>query len=125
MQFLHAMIRVKDEQKSLDFYCDLIGLKKSRRIELEDCSLQYLKDEITGFEIELTVNKEIPIDGYSVGKAFGHFAFEVESFEEFNKKLKGSTFKYEIEPFYMKEVNTKIAFLLDPDNNMVELIEKN
>ena len=55
MKFLHSMIRVKNEEKSIRFYCELLGLKRGARIRLEDCYLQYLIDEKTGVEIELTM----------------------------------------------------------------------
>lgn len=124
MQFLHSMIRVKDEEKSLKFYCDLLGLKKDRRIRLEDCYLQYLKDEKTGVEIELTINDEIPQEGYQVGNAFGHFAFLCDDLDEIDKKIKALGFDWDVLPFYLEEVNTRISFLLDPDGNSVELIER-
>ena len=47
MKFLHSMIRTRDEEKSIRFYCELIGLEKSKRIRLEDCYLQYLLDKKT------------------------------------------------------------------------------
>ena len=123
MKFLHSMIRVKDEEKSIKFYCELLGLKKGKSIRLEDCKLQYLTDEKTGVEIELTVNDEIPKNGYTVGNAFGHFAFEAENLDETGKKMAEMGYKWEVEPFYMPEVKTRISFLLDPDGNSIELIE--
>lgn len=125
MKFLHSMIRVKDEEKSIRFYCELLGLKKSKRIRLEDSYLQYLLDEKTNTEIELTINDEIPSVGYSNGNAFGHFAFECENLDEIGEKIKNLGYCWEIEPFYLPEIKTRIAFLLDPDNNEIELIEKN
>ena len=122
MQFLHSMIRVKDEEKSLKFYCELLGLKKGKRIRLEDCFLQYLTDEKTGTEIELTINDETP-SKYENGNSFGHFAFLCENLDEVDEKIKKLGYKWEIEPFYMKEVKTIIYFLLDPDGNSIELIE--
>ena len=123
MQFLHSMIRVKDEIESKRFYCEILGLKEDRRIQLNDCCLQYLCDENTGFEIELTINDEIPKQGYTNGSSFGHFAFSCDNLDEIDKKIKQFGYKWDVEPFYMKEVNTRIAFLLDPDGNSVELIE--
>ena len=41
MKYLHSMIRVKDENKAKEFYCDLLGLKVANRVRLEDCYLQY------------------------------------------------------------------------------------
>ncbi len=125
MQFLHSMIRVKDEEKSIKFYCGLLGLKKGRRIRLEDCYLQYLTDEKTKTEIELTINDDVPKEGYKVGNAFGHFAFLCENLDEINIEMEKEGYSWEVEPFYMEEVKTRIAFLLDPDGNAVELIEKN
>ena len=124
MQFLHSMIRVKNEEESLKFYCELLGLKKDRRIRLEDCYLQYLKDEKTGTEIELTINDEIPQEGYKTGNAFGHFAFLCDDLDEIDKKIKALGYEWDVMPFYLEEVKTRISFLLDPDGNSVELIER-
>jgi len=125
MQFLHSMIRVKNENESIRFYCDFLGLKKGERIRLEDCYLQYLTDEKTNTQIELTINDEIPKEGYKIGNAFGHFAFLCEDLDEINKKMNEMGYIWEVEPFYMDEVRTRIAFLTDPDGNSIELIEKN
>lgn len=124
MQLLHSMIRVVDEEKSLRFYCDLLGLKKGERIRLEDCYLQYLLDEKSGVEIELTINDESPIGGYTLGDNFGHFAFLCDDLDEFDKKLKEFGYVWDVEPFYMDEIKTRISFINDPDGNSIELIEK-
>ncbi len=124
MKFLHSMIRVCDEEKSIKFYCDLLGLKKDRRIRLKDCFLQYLKDPKTDVEIELTIYDETPKNGYLIGDSFGHFAFLCDNLDEIDKKIKQMGYTWEVEPFYMEEVKTRISFLLDPDGNKVELIEK-
>ena len=115
---------LKDEAESIRFYCEFLGLKKGTRIRLEDCYLQYLIDEDTNTEIELTINDEIPEDGYKIGRAFGHFAFECENLDEIEEKMQNLGYSWEIEPFYMPEIKTRIAFLLDPDKNEIELIEK-
>ena len=44
--------------------------------------------------------------------------------DEIDKKIKEMGYSWEVEPFYMPEIKTRIAFLLDPDNNEIELIEK-
>ncbi len=124
MQFLHTMIRAKDEKESTKFYCDFLGLKKGRRLRLEDSCLQYLYDDITKVEIELTINDSIPKEGYKNGSAFGHFAFLCENLDEVNKKMELFNYTWDVEPFYLAQINTRIAFLSDPDNNSIELIEK-
>ena len=51
-------------------------------------------------------------------------AFECDNLDKIDKKIKEMGYSWEIEPFYMPEIKTRIAFLLDSDNNEVELIEK-
>lgn len=130
MKFLHLMIRVYNLQKSLDFYTKLFDLKLVKKADLEDCTLYYLKDEITGVEIELTDNFEKPDKPYSNGESFGHFAFEVEDFDKFSEKLRSLNHEYLYEPFDIVLHNesgdekVRAAFIKDPDNNEVEIIEK-
>ena len=124
MQFLHSMIRVLNEEKSIKFYCELLGLKKGERIRLEDCYLQYLVDEKTGVQIELTINDEAPVGGYSLGDSFGHFAFLCDDLDEISKKIEKLGYSWDVEPVYMDEIKTRISFINDPDGNSIELIEK-
>lgn len=122
MKFLHAMIRVRDIKKSKEFYENLLGLKSSSTINLEDSKLHYLSDG--NIEIELTENFDIPENGYENGNAFGHLAFECDDLAAFETKMKQYGYEYLWEPYYMKEIDTRIAFLKDPDGNEIELIEK-
>ena len=123
MRFLHAMIRVKDADKSLDFYTKLLDMNLVRTINLEDCILYFLSDDDGQTQIELTANFENPENGYENGNAFGHFAFGVDSMEEFTEKLQAYGGEYLYEPFYMSEASSKIAFIKDPDGNEIEIIE--
>ena len=124
MKILHAMIRVKDIESSMKFYTELLGLKKTHEIKLEDCILHFLKDDSGEFEIELTQNFENPANGYVNGNAFGHFAFEIDDMSKFDKNLKSFGWEYLYEPFVMEEAQSKIAFVKDPDGNEIEIIQK-
>lgn len=123
MKFLHVMIRTKDIDKSMDFYTKLLGLNLVRTIKLEDCILYFLSDEDGQTQIELTANFENPENGYENGNAFGHFAFGVESMDEFTKKLHSMGYEYLYEPYYMEEAGSTIAFIKDPDGNEIEIIQ--
>ncbi len=125
MKFLHTMIRVKDINKSLEFYQELIGLKLASKKRLSDCDLYFLSDEIGDVQIELTYNDETPEEGYNIGTGFGHFAFQVESMDDVTKKLKGLGYKYLWEPFQLSEVGSTISFVKDPDGYEIEFIQKN
>ena len=123
MKFLHAMIRTKDVDKSLDFYTKLLDMNLVRTIKLDDCILYFLSDEDGQTQIEITANFENPENGYVNGNAFGHFAFGVKSIEDFDKKLKAMGYEYLYEPYYMPEADSTIAFIKDPDGNEIEIIQ--
>ena len=94
MKFLHAMIRVKDVEKSLEFYQKLLNMTIAKKKRLDDCELIYLEDEEHTAQIELTVNDEIRKEGYVNGNAFGHFAFSVDSMEKLTEKIHALGYKY-------------------------------
>ena len=89
MKYLHTMIRVKDINESLKFFCDGLGLKETRRMENEKgrFTLVFLaapKDEKA--EIELTYNW----DGDEPGEGsrnFGHLAYRVDNIYETCQRL--------------------------------------
>ena len=64
MRFVHIMIRVKDIEKSMRFYTELLDMNKTGEVELDDCTLYYLSDEDGQTQIEMTYNKETPANGY-------------------------------------------------------------
>lgn len=124
MNLLHTMIRVKDIDKSLKFYTELLNMKIVEKRRLTDCWLYFLSDEEDSCQIELTYNDETPKEGYSIGNAFGHFAFSVDSFEKFSQKMKDLGYEYLYEPFDLTGKGSNIAFIKDPDGYEIELIEK-
>jgi len=124
MKLLHTMIRVKDVDKSLDFYTKLFGMELAEKRRLEDCWLYFLTDKESGQQIELTYNDETPENGYEIGSGFGHFAFGVDSMEEFTQKINSLGYSYLYEPFDLTGKGSLIAFIKDPDGYEIELIEK-
>lgn len=124
MKFLHSMIRVKDIDASLKFYTEVLNMKLDHKKRLEDCELYFLNDESGCCQIELTYNDETPKEGYKKGENFGHFGFSVESLDKFTEKLDKLGYKYLYEPFDLNGKGSRIAFVLDPDGNEIELIEK-
>lgn len=124
MKLLHAMIRVKDIEKSLDFYTKLLDMEVTQKRRLDDCWLYFLENKESGFQIELTYNDETPENGYDLGTGFGHFAFGVDSLEKFTNKLNELNYEYLYEPFDLNGKGSFIAFVKDPDGYEIELIEK-
>ena len=124
MKFLHTMVRVKDIEKSLAFYTDVLNMKLDHKKRLEDCWLYFLTDEENTCQIELTYNDETPEGGYELGSGFGHFAFSVDSLDEFSDKINKLGYSYLYPPFDLNGKGSKIAFINDPDGYEIELIEK-
>ncbi len=124
MKFLHTMIRVKDIDESLKFYTEVLNMKLDHRKRLDDCWLYFLTDEGNTCQIELTVNDETPEGGYNLGSGFGHFAFAVESLDDFSAKIEKLGYSYLYPPFDLNGKGSKIAFIKDPDGYEIELIEK-
>ena len=124
MKFLHTMIRVKDVDKSMDFYTKVLNMKFDHKKRLDDCWLYFLTDEENTCQIELTVNDETPEAGYNLGSGFGHFAFSVDSLDEFTEKINKLGYSYLYPPFDLNGKGSRIAFINDPDGYEIELIER-
>ncbi|MCH7826061.1 MAG: VOC family protein, partial [Acidobacteria bacterium] len=79
MKLAHTMIRVRDLDRSIDFYSNFLGLREARRKDLGDAILVFLADEDEHHFVELTFNK----DGrdYDIGNQFGHLAFFAEDLD--------------------------------------------
>ena len=118
------MIRVRDIDASLKFYTEVLDMTLDHKKRLDDCWLYFLNDKENTCQIELTYNDETPENGYEIGNGFGHFAFAVQSMDEFTKKIEKLGYEYLYEPFDLNGKGSKIAFVKDPDGYEIELIER-
>lgn len=122
-QLDHCMIRVRDLEKSLYFYRDILGMVVLRQQEYPDGKFTnvFLKFE-NGSAIELTYNWERQIN-YELGDAWGHFALQVENVESAVNYLKNQGVIIKVPAKKMNYGNRMLAFILDPDGYSIELIE--
>ena len=122
-RLLHTMIRVKDLDRSVRFYTDLLGLREERRKVLEkaDATLVFLTDDAGHHAIELTYNH----DGrdYELGNQFGHFALGVPDLEGARTELATHGVEFSRGPYQVSAGGSMIAFIRDPDGIEIELIE--
>ena len=81
MKYLHTMVRVRDVDASLRFYCDGLGLRETRRMDNPQGKFTLIflaADDTPDAEIELTHNWGSNED-YGSARNFGHLAFRVEN----------------------------------------------
>ncbi|WP_223478709.1 lactoylglutathione lyase [Oricola indica] len=127
MRYLHTMVRVRDIDESLDFYCNKLGLVEVRRIENEGgrFTLIFLAapDDRQAAEtsgapmVELTYNWD-PED-YEGGRNFGHLAYAVDNIYETCEKLAKSGVTINRPPR-----DGHMAFVRSPDGISIELLQK-
>ena len=126
-RYLHTMVRVKNLDKSVDFYTKLMGMKELRRSEVPGgkytlCFLGYQGNPDQA-EIELTYNWGQD-DGYQVGTGFGHFAVGVPDVAAACEAVRKGGCKVTREAGPVQHGTTVIAFVEDPDGYKIELIER-
>ena len=127
MRFLHTMVRVRDIDVSLDFYCTKFGLVEMRRKDVPAgrFTLIFLaapKDmqssEAGGApELELTFNWD-PED-YDYGRNFGHLAYKVDNIYEKCQQLLDAGIVINRPPR-----DGRMAFIKSPDNISIELLQE-
>ncbi len=124
-RLLHTMLRVRDLDASLDFYCQHFGMKLLRKQDFPggEFTLAFVGygDESDTAVLELTHNWGD--NEYDLGNAYGHIAIGVDDAYAFCDNLKKNGVEVVREPGPMKHGTTVIAFAKDPDGYMVELIQ--
>ena len=127
MRYLHTMVRVKDLDQSLEFYCNKLGLVEVHRMENDKgrFTLVFLaapEDAEAAKEkkaplVELTYNWDT--EDYDGGRNFGHLAYLVDDIYATCQKLKDSGVVINRPPR-----DGHMAFVRSPDNISIELLQK-
>ena len=125
MKFLHTMLRVRDLEKSIAFYTNVLGMKELDRTENQQYRYTLVfvgfATQADSTTIELTHNWDT--NEYDMGNAFGHIALGVEDIYAACDKIRklGGNITREAGP--VKGGSTHIAFITDPDGYQIELIQ--
>jgi lactoylglutathione lyase len=120
MKYLHSMLRIRDLEESLRFFCDLLGLVETRRKESSEgrFTLIFLATGPGQPEVELTFNWDIP-ESYGTARNFGHLAYEVDDIYEVCSRLQKGGVVIARPPR-----DGHMAFVRSPDLISVELLQK-
>ena len=132
MRYLHTMLRVRDLDAALDFYCNKLGLTEVRRRvdEKNRYTLVFLAgpddgglveaSKRTGRDaplIELTYNWDT--EDYGEARHFGHLAFEVDDiYATCDRLMKGGV------TINRPPRDGNMAFVRSPDKHSIELLQK-
>ena len=125
-RFMHTMVRVRDLDKSIDFYTRLLGMELLRRLDFPEgkFTLAFVGygPEDSHAVVELTHNwdQQAP---YELGTGYGHIALGVRDIHGVCKELEASGASIPRPPGPMKHGTTVIAFVEDPDGYKIELID--
>ena len=130
MRYLHTMLRVRNLDIALKFYCDALGLKESYRTENEKgrFTLVFLmapEDEALVKQspgrgapfVELTWNWDE--EAYGEDRFFGHLAYEVDDIYATCQRLMDAGVTINRPPR-----DGRMAFIRSPDNISIELLQK-
>jgi lactoylglutathione lyase len=122
---IHSMIRVLDEQRSLDFYRKAFGLDVAERLGFDGFTLVYLSNQESEFEVELTINHD-RTEPYALGDGYGHLAVSVDDLEAEHARLT----QLGLNPLPIKEfmhqrkLLAKFFFIQDPDGYKIEVLQR-
>ena len=122
----HTMMRVTDLEKSLEFYCDILGMQVLRRTDYPDGKFT---NTFIGYgpeaefpTLELTWNWG-QSETYDKGNGWGHLCIETPDVYKACEDLAAKGVNITRPPGPMKGGNRVIAFCEDPDGYKVELNE--
>jgi lactoylglutathione lyase len=119
MKYLHTMVRVRDLDASLDFYCQQLGLEELRRIDVEAgrFTLVFLAAPGDGAaQVELTHNWDP--EEYGGGRNFGHLAYQVDDIYALCERLRAAGVTIHRPPR-----DGHMAFVRSPDGISIELLQ--
>jgi lactoylglutathione lyase len=127
MEFLHTMVRVRNVEASLKFYCGALGMVETRRVDHEAGRFTLIFLAAPGDvdharatrskELELTYNWDD--EEYSGGRNFGHLAYRVDDIYATCAKIEAAGYTIHRPPR-----DGRMAFVKSPDGISVELLQK-
>ncbi|MBX2878643.1 MAG: VOC family protein [Granulosicoccus sp.] len=122
---IHSMIRVLDEQRSVDFYSKAFNLGVFDRLDFDGFTLVYLRNKECDFEVELTINKD-RTEPYELGDGYGHLAVSVDDLDSEHKRLT----ELGLSPRKLVDFNhdgallARFFFIQDPDGYEIEVLQR-
>lgn len=119
------MIRVLDEDRSVDFYSRAFGLAVAERLDFETFTLVYMSNAESEFELELTINKG-RTEAYNLGDGYGHLAVSISDLDGEHVRISelGFTTGKIVEFNRDGGLLARFFFVTDPDGYKIEVLQR-
>jgi lactoylglutathione lyase len=123
VRFSHTSITVRNMDESLRFYTEFLGLEFERRRPIPEnrAEIAFVRDPASGMRLELTHWEGK--DTFETGEQLDHLAFEVPDVRELVRRARDRGVRVAKEPYSLQGSRNTLAFLLDPNDVWIELIE--
>jgi lactoylglutathione lyase len=118
LQIHHFGVKVKNVEKALIFYCDVLGFSIQETVSMGGQNYYFVGDGAMSIEIEQSYQ---PGDS-SFDSGYSHLAIAVDDLEAYCRRLRNNSVKFQLEPSQFRP-DRKIAFIEDPEGNAIQLIE--
>ena len=121
---IHMMIRVRELERSIDFYRKAFGLEVADRFEFDGFTLLYLRNNEADFEVELTVDHG-RTEPYNLGDGYGHLAVAVDDLDAEHARFE----REGLSPRPIKQLEhsgqrARFFFVQDPDGYLIEVLQR-
>lgn len=122
---IHSMIRVLEEARAVQFYQSAFGMSVAERLDFPGFTLIYLSNSESGFELELTVNKDRSTP-YDPGDGYGHLAVSVADVDSEHARLTalGLAPRKLVDFRNGEALVARFFFIADPDGYQIEVLER-
>lgn len=122
-EVIHTCYRITDIDRSVDFYSKL-GFEERRRVPIRDEAINtFMGLPGDGDRLELTFNRG-RTEPYEIGTGYGHIALAVDDLGATLARLAELGIEPEKPPYTVREGDSRLCFVRDPDDYRIELIER-
>ena len=124
-KLIHVMVRVRELDRSIDFYRRAFGLEVADRFEFDTFALVYLRNAENDVEVELTLNKDRE-QPYDLGDGYGRLAFCVDDLDAEHARMKAEGFAPKDIVAFERDgaLMARFFFVQDPDGYKIEILQK-
>jgi len=141
--FAHIGVQVTDIERSVAWYCDVVGLEVTARLVRDEpylghvtgypgvvLAIAMVREPRSGVELELLEYRGVPraaIDPATANPGTGHMAFEVDDVDEVHRRAVAwgtGSVNDPITPTAGRWTGGRSVYLLDPDGFRVEVLQR-